>query len=106
VKPRLHCCDVLSRLRLPDRPPAPTAGGYRELVRDPALARLLALNYLFVISSVALVNGLFPVFAKNQATVSEDTIGFLFLLNSVLIIGAQCPSLGQSRAADGDAASR
>jgi hypothetical protein len=38
-----------------------------------------------------MLNGLFPVFARNQAHVSETTIGAFFLLNSLLIIALQMP---------------
>lgn len=61
------------------------------MLRDRAFVRLLALNFTFVISSVALINSMFPVFARNQGRVSEDTIGLLFLLNAILIIAAQLP---------------
>lgn len=82
----------LSRLQLPEPNVAAAAdSGYRELIRDPVFGRLLALNLAFVVSSVALINGLFPVFSKNQASVGEGTIGLLFLLNSLVIIGAQLP---------------
>jgi MFS family permease len=49
------------------------------------------LNLAFVAVAVALLNSAFPVFAKNEVGVSEDAIGLLFLLNSLLIVGAQLP---------------
>jgi MFS family permease len=66
--------------------------GYRTVIRDRIFRRLLVLNFLFVIAAIALLNGLFPVFAKNQAGVSEDAIGLFFLLNSLVIIVAQLPT--------------
>jgi MFS family permease len=80
------------RLRLP-RPPARAAdeGGYEDVLRDRVFLRFLALNFAAVVGSVALINGLFPVFAKNQIGLSEDAIGAFFLLNSLLIIVVQLP---------------
>lgn len=64
-------------------------GSYGALLRDRVFVRFLALNLLFVATSISLLNGLFPVFAKNEGGVSEGTIGALFLANSLIIIGAQ-----------------
>jgi hypothetical protein len=61
------------------------------VLRDRTFIRLVALNLAFVTVSVALVNSMFPVFAKTTAGVSERMIGLLFLLNSLFIIGAQLP---------------
>jgi MFS family permease len=83
---------VLSRLRVP-RPVARTAveAGYRQVLRDGVFLRLVALNLAVVASVVALLNSMVPVFAKNQAGVSENVVGVLFLVNSLVIIGAQLP---------------
>lgn len=82
----------IARLRLPPRPRrAAGDGGYRAVLRDRVFVRFLALNFVVVIASVALINGLFPVFAKNQVGLSEDAIGVFFLLNSLVIIVAQLP---------------
>jgi len=82
----------LTRLRLPVVMRAPgRGGGYREVLADRVFLRLIALNFAFVVSAAALLNGLFPVFSKNEAGVSEATIGLLFLLNALVIIGAQLP---------------
>jgi MFS family permease len=53
--------------------------------------------------SVALVNSMFPVFARTTAGVDEHTIGILFLLNSLLIVGVQLPV---ARAVEGHRRSR
>lgn len=83
----------VARLRLPRPTEAQrSVGGYRDVLRDRTFLRLLGLNFMFVIAAIALLNGLFPVFAKNQAGVSEDMIGLFFLLNSVVIILAQLPT--------------
>jgi MFS family permease len=82
----------VARLHLPAPPPRNADDrGYRDALRDRPFARVMALNFAFVAISVALINAAFPIFAKNEAGVSEDTIGLLFLLNSLLIIGAQLP---------------
>jgi MFS family permease len=67
------------------------AGGYRPLLRDRALVRLLLVNLAFVAGAIALLNSLAPVFAKNEAGVSEREIGLLFLLNTAFIVVAQMP---------------
>jgi hypothetical protein len=53
--------------------------------------RFLALNLLYVAGTVALVNTLFPVFAKNEGGIGAGAIGTLVLLNSLLIVGGQIP---------------
>lgn len=65
------------------------AGSYRLALRDRPFVGLLAVNYVYVAAAIALLVGLFPVYAKQEAGLSEDAIGLLFLLNSLLIIGAQ-----------------
>jgi len=78
--------------RVPDsqrRPRGETAGSYGLALRDRPFVGLLAVNYLYVAAAVALLVGLFPVYAKQEADLSEDAIGLLFLFNSLLIIGAQ-----------------
>ena len=78
--------------RVPEAP-APAAarprGSYRAALRNGPFVRLLGVNYAFVAGAVALLVGVFPVYAKGEASVSEDEIGLLFLINSLLIIGLQ-----------------
>ncbi len=79
-------------LRVPEPPVQPmttNGGSYRAALRDGAFLRLLVVNYAFVAGAVALLVGVFPVYAKTEAGVSEDAIGLLFLFNSLLIIGLQ-----------------
>jgi MFS family permease len=66
-----------------------TGGSYRLALRDTPFLRLLLVNYAFVAGAVALLVGVFPVYAKAEAGISEDEIGLLFLVNSLLIIGLQ-----------------
>jgi len=73
------------------RPSVKTAGGYRAVLRDRSVVRLLAIDVAVVGGAVALLNGVFPVYARNDAHVSEGAIGALFLVNSLLIVTAQLP---------------
>ncbi|HEY7381062.1 MAG TPA: MFS transporter [Gaiella sp.] len=82
---------VLARLRPPARPVAGRERGYREVFRDRVFLRVIALNLVLVASVVALLNSMFPVFAKDEAGVSEDVVGLFFLVNSLVIVGAQLP---------------
>lgn len=66
------------------------ATGYRAAVRDRVFIGLLGLNVLFVTAGYAQLETL-PVFAKNQADVSERAIGLVFLVNSLVIVLAQLP---------------
>jgi MFS family permease len=84
----------VARLSLPSntvlqgrsRPP-----GYRVLVRDRALLGLLAVDLALVAGAVSLLNGLVPIYARDQAGATERAIGFLFLLNTLLIVAVQLP---------------
>jgi MFS family permease len=69
----------------------PVPRGYRQVLRDGAFVRFAALNFVFVVAVVSLLNSVFPVFARNQGGLSEDAIGVLFLLNSLLIVAFQLP---------------
>lgn len=81
----------VSRVHIGVVPSAPTRRGYRAVFRDRVLLRVLAVDVLAVAGAVALVNGLLPVYARNDVGVSESAIGALFLVNSLLIIGGQLP---------------
>jgi predicted MFS family arabinose efflux permease len=65
--------------------------GYRDVLRDRTLLRVLALDVAVVAGAVSLVNGLMPVYARDTVGVGEGAIGVLFLVNSLLIIGGQLP---------------
>jgi len=83
----------LSRIPVPTtgRPALTSGDSYRTVLADRVFVRLAALNFGVVAAAIALLNALLPVYAKNQAHVTERTIGVLFLLNSVTIIGLQLP---------------
>jgi MFS family permease len=65
--------------------------GYRLVIRDRTLLRLLAIDAAVVAGAVALLNGLLPVYARDTVGIRESAIGVLFLCNSLLIIGGQLP---------------
>ncbi len=77
---------------------APVGGGYRVALRDRPFLGVVALNVVWVASTVALLNSLFPVFAHEQSGVSTHAIGVLFLVNSLTIVALQLPV---SRAVEG-----
>jgi len=73
------------------RPPDSRSRDYRDVLADRVFVRFVALNLLIVVGAVSLLNSLFPVYAKNQANVSEHLIGAYFLLNSITVIVLQLP---------------
>jgi len=66
------------------------ARGYRAAIANRVFLALLGLNIVFVTAGYAQLETL-PVFAKNQAHVSERAIGLVFLVNSLVIVLAQLP---------------
>jgi MFS family permease len=74
-----------------------------QLAIPGTIANFEGLNLLFVAGSIALVNALFPVFAKSEGGIGSGAIGTLFLLNSMLIVVAQVPI---ARALEGHARMR
>ena len=67
------------------------SGGYRAVFRDRPFVSFILLNTTVIAVSIALLSELFPVFAKNEASVSETGIGLIFFLNTVLIVVLQLP---------------
>ena len=64
--------------------------GYRNVLRDRPFMSLIALNVVFVSAGYTQLE-LLPVFAKNQAGVSEQAIGLIFLASSVALVVCQLP---------------
>jgi MFS family permease len=64
--------------------------GYAAAVRNRVFLAVLGLNVVFVTAGYAQLQTL-PVFAKNEAAVSERGIGLVFLVNSLVIVVAQLP---------------
>lgn len=79
----------VARIRVTGPAPVKTAGGYRRVVRDRRLLRVLAIDLALVAAAVAPFNGLVPVYARNTVGLREGLIGALFLVNSLLIVGGQ-----------------
>jgi MFS family permease len=65
-------------------------GSYREVVRHRAFVAVIALNALFILAGFSGFDVL-PVFAKNEAGLSETQIGLLFVVNMIVIVLAQAP---------------
>ncbi|HXV33010.1 MAG TPA: MFS transporter [Gaiellaceae bacterium] len=68
----------------------PARSRYAEVLRDRALVGLVALNVLFVAAGYAQLE-LLPVFAKNEAGVTERGIGLIFFVNTLVVVLAQLP---------------
>ncbi|MDQ3822328.1 MAG: MFS transporter [Actinomycetota bacterium] len=73
--------------REPDRAPE----GYAAVLRDRPFMAFIVLNTVFIAASIALLSEFFPVFAKNEAGVSESGIGLIFFFNTLLIVILQLP---------------
>jgi predicted MFS family arabinose efflux permease len=84
---------VLAFVPDPDLPPVEEGarpGRYLDVLRDRLLLGIVGLNVLFVSAGYAQFE-LLPVFAKNEAGVSERAIGVIFLVNTLVIVLAQLP---------------
>lgn len=82
-------------LLVPD-PAAATSGGaaqrgrYVAVLRDRPFMGVVGLNTLFILAGMAGFE-LLPVYAKNEAGVTEPMIGAIFFVNTVVIVLAQLP---------------
>jgi MFS family permease len=65
-------------------------GRYGDLLRHRAFLGVLALNTLFIFAGISAFE-LLPVYAKNEAGVSEKAIGLVYLANTLVIVIAQLP---------------
>jgi MFS family permease len=65
-------------------------GSYGQVVRHGAFMAVVGLNTLFIFAGMSGFE-LLPVFAKNEAGVSESAIGIIFFVNTVVIVVAQLP---------------
>jgi MFS family permease len=65
-------------------------GGYGEVIRNRVFIGVVGLNFVFIAAGMAQLETL-PVYAKNEAGVSERGIGLLFFLNTVVIVLTQLP---------------
>lgn len=67
-----------------------TSGSYREVLRHRAFVTVIGLNALFIFAGFSGFDVL-PVYAKNEAGLTETQIGLLFLVNTIVIVLAQLP---------------
>jgi MFS family permease len=83
-------------IAVPDTPSEHRAAGgerpgtYGQVVRHGAFMAVVGLNTLFIFAGMSGFE-LLPVFAKNEAGVSEQAIGIIFFVNTVVIVLAQLP---------------
>ena len=69
---------------------AGSSGRYGVVLRDRAFMGVVGLNTLFIFAGMAGFE-LLPVYAKNEAAVTETMIGLIFFVNTVVIVLAQLP---------------
>lgn len=90
---------LLGRIERPTRDRL--RGRYRDVMADRAFVGLIALNVVFATVAYAQFEAIMPAFAMNEAGVSEDAIGFIYMVNMVTIVVAQLPVIkaleGRSR---------
>lgn len=67
-------------------PVADAAGGYREIVRRPAVLWLTLLTFLSVFIGYGQLEAGFPAFARQLAGVSTQVIGISFAVNTAVIV--------------------
>ncbi len=72
------------------REEADQPGRYREVLRNRLFLGVVGLNVVYVTAGYAMLE-VFPVFAKNEAGVTERQIGFIFFANTLAIVIAQLP---------------
>ena len=65
-------------------------GTYRDVLRHRAFVAVIGLNALFITAGFSGFE-LLPVYAKNEASVSETQIGIVFLVNTIVVVLLQLP---------------
>jgi MFS family permease len=85
---------VVLTLFVPDpgraEPRTERGGSYATLFRHRVFMGLMALNAVFIAGGIAQLE-ILPAFAKNEAGVSERGIGWLFFVNTIVIVLLQLP---------------
>jgi MFS family permease len=66
------------------------SGSYRDVLRHRAFVAVIGLNALFIFAGFSGFDVL-PVYAKNEAGLTETQIGLLFFVNTLVIVIAQLP---------------
>ncbi len=64
----------------------PPVGGYREILRRPAVLWLTLLTFLVVFIGYGQMEAGFPAFARQVSEVSTQVVGFSFAANTVVIV--------------------
>lgn len=65
-------------------------GSYRDVLRHRVFLGVIGLNFLLITAGMSLFE-VFPAYAKLHAGVSEFGIGWIFLVNTLLIVVLQLP---------------
>jgi MFS family permease len=90
----VYCGVMLALVPSPSLGEGPHAkeapGTYRDVVRHRAFLAVIALNALFIFAGFSGFE-LLPVYAKNEAAVTETQIGIVFFVNTVVIVLLQLP---------------
>jgi len=91
----VYACVMLVLVPEPERGDhgvAGRAGSYREVLRHRAFVAVISLNALFIFAGFSGFDVL-PVYAKNEGGLSETQIGLLFLVNTLVIVFTQLPTV-------------
>jgi MFS family permease len=67
------------------------SGSYRTVFRHKVFMALMVANSLYIGAGIAQLE-ILPAFAKNEAGVSERGIGWLFFINTIVIVLLQLPT--------------
>jgi MFS family permease len=70
---------------------AERTGSYRTVFRHKVFMALMVANSLYIGAGIAQLE-ILPAFAKNEAGVSERGIGWLFFINTIVIVLLQLPT--------------
>ncbi|MGW4929318.1 MFS transporter [Agromyces sp. NPDC004153] len=65
---------------------APTSGGYREIIRQPAVLWLSLLTFIAMFIGYGQMEAGFPAYARQVAEVSTRTVGLAFAVNTAVIV--------------------
>jgi MFS family permease len=69
---------------------AARTGSYRTVLRHRVFMALMVINALYIGAGIAQLE-ILPAFAKNEAGISERGIGWLFFINTIVIVLLQLP---------------
>ncbi len=73
------------------RPRAERSGSYRTVFRHKVFMALMVVNGLYIGAGISQLE-ILPAFAKNEAGVSETGIGWLFFINTLVVVLLQLPT--------------